>query len=310
MLELGREAGNRGLEAGAAQWAFGDLMELGDTDRADEMLAIEQTIAAELNHPDYLWNAGVHKCVRLLMDGRYDDAAQLAEESLAHGQAARTQTALMMYGVAQFEQARARGGAEALEPLAVAMVEQYPLLPAWRYGLAYVYSLLEQPDAARVQLEVIAANDFDDLLPDANWSIAVGLIIMVCAFVGDAQRAGLLYDMLLPYREYYVMSGMPALSCGSVELFLALAAATTGRWQLADEHFGEAMGRNANGNRAWLVHGEYEHAALLARRGDPRDEQRLRDLLRACLAGATEMGMTRVIDQTRSLAARAGVTLD
>ena len=41
ILQLGRAAGDRGLEFSGAQWAFSDLMELGDTDRADEMLAIE-----------------------------------------------------------------------------------------------------------------------------------------------------------------------------------------------------------------------------------------------------------------------------
>ena len=53
-----------------------------------------------------------------------------------------------------------------------------------------------------------------------------------------------------------------------------------------------------------------EAAALLVRRGDPSDAQRLGQLLRECLDAATEMGMTRVVDQTRSLAAAAGVTLD
>jgi hypothetical protein len=242
------------------------------------------------------------------MDGRYDDAAQLADETLAHGQ--HTETALMMYGVAQFEQTRARGGVEALEPLALAMVEQYPLLPAWRTGLAYVYAMLDQPDDVRAQLEIIAAHDFDDLPADANWPIAVALVIVACAFVGDAERAGRLYDMLLPYREYFVMSGMPAVSWGSAELFLALAAATTDRWQLADEHFARAMERNAqSGNRAWSVHGKYEYARLIAGRGDPNDKPRLRDLLSDCLTGATDMGMTRVVDQTRSLADATGVEL-
>jgi hypothetical protein len=171
--------------------------------------------------------------------------------------------------------------------------------------------MLEKPDDARAQVEVIAANDFDDLPTDANWPIAVGLITIVCAFVGDAERAGRLYDLLLPYREYFVMSGMPALSCGSAELFLALTAGTIGRWQLADEHFALAMERNArSGNRAWSVHGKYEYAALLIRQGDAKDQPRLRELLRECLAGATDMGMTRVVDQTNALAADAGVNLD
>ncbi len=103
ILQLGRTAGDRGLELSGAQWAFGDLMELGDTARADEMLAIELTIATELNRPDYLWHAGVHQCTRVLMDGRYEDAAQLADEVHAHGQAAHIETAFQMYGVEQFE---------------------------------------------------------------------------------------------------------------------------------------------------------------------------------------------------------------
>jgi hypothetical protein len=104
---------------------------------------------------------------------------------------------------------------------------------------------------------------------------------------------------------------MPAISDGSVELFLALAAGTTDRWEVADEHFARAMERNAEiGARAWTVHGKYEYAALLVRRSHEIDAPRLGGLLRECLAGATEMRMTRVVDQTRALAARAGVALD
>jgi len=311
ILQLGRTAGDRGLELSGAQWAFGDLMELGDTARADEMLAIELTIATELHRPDYLWHAGVHQCTRVLMDGRYEDAAQLADEVHAHGQAAHIETAFQMYGVEQFELTRARGGAEALEPLALAMVEQYPLLPAWRCGLAYLYSMLERPDDVEEQLDILAANGFDDLPTDANWMVGVAILTLACASVGDGERAGRLYDMLLPYGDYFVMSGMPALSTGSAELVLALAAGTTNRWELADEHFARSEERNADsGNFAWLVHGKYEYAVLLARRGDPVDAPRLRGLLRECLAGATEMGMTRVVDRTRSLAATAGINLD
>jgi tetratricopeptide (TPR) repeat protein len=311
ILQLGRTVGNRGLELSGAQWAFGDLMELGDAERADEMLSVELTIAAELNRPDYLWHAGVHHCARVLMDGRLDDAARLADEALAYGQAAHIETGLMMYGVEQIELARARGGLEALEPLIADMVEKYPLLPAWRTGLVYLYTMLDRPDDVREQIEVLATDDFAALPVDVNWGIAIVLVIMGCAFVGDRERAGRLYDMLLPYREYFVMSGMPALSSGSAELVLALAAGTSGRWDLADEHFAQAMERNArSGNRAWSVHGKFEYAALLARRDDPRSAQRLGGLLRECLTGAMEMGMTRVVDQTRALAATAGINLD
>jgi tetratricopeptide (TPR) repeat protein len=311
ILQLGRTAGHRGLEFSGAQWAFGDLMELGYTERADEMLATELMIAAELNRPDYLWNVGVHQCTRALMEGRYDEAVRLADEALAHGQAAHIDTALQMYGVQQIDLARARGGVEDLVPLVAGMVERYPLLPAWRTGLVYLSAMLDRPDDVRDQIEILAAEDFADLPTDVNWGIAMAILIMGCAFVGDRERAGRLYEMLLPYREHFVMTGMPALSNGSVELFLALAAGTIGRWDAADEHFARAIERNArSGNHAWSVHGKYEYAVLLARRGDPSDAQRLGDLLRQCLAGGTDMGMTRIVDRTRALADTAGISLD
>jgi hypothetical protein len=212
ILQLGRAAGDRALQFSGAQWAFSDLMELGDTERADEMLATEMTIAAELNRPDLLWIAGVHRCTRVLMEGRYDNGAQLADEALAYGQAAHIETALQMYGVAHIDIARARGGVEELEPLVAGMVEQYPLLPAWRTGLIYLNAMLDRPDDVREQVEILAADDFADLPTDANWGIAVALLIFGCAVVGDQQRAARLYEMLLPYGEYFVIAGLPAIS--------------------------------------------------------------------------------------------------
>ena len=59
--------------------------------------------------------------------------------------------------------------------------------------------------------------------------------------------------------------------------------------------------RNAgSGNRTWLVHGKYEYAALLVRRRQSEDLPRVQGLLRECMAGATDMGMTRVVAQTGS----------
>jgi tetratricopeptide (TPR) repeat protein len=273
------------------------------------MLAIERAIADELNRPDLLWGSRVHECARVLMDGDYDRASRLADEALSYMPS--NETALQMYGVARFELGRARGGLEELEPVVTGMVEQYPLLPAWRTGLVYLYSMLERPDEVRAQLDILAADDFEALPRDANWSVAVAILIASCAYIGDAQRAARLYEMLDPYSDSYTVAGSPALVVGSNELFLALAAATAGRWDTADEHFSRAVeGNTRSGNRPWLVHGNWEYARLLSRRDDHDARDRIRDLLCDCMAGATEMGMTRVVAQTRELAEASGVTLD
>jgi hypothetical protein len=187
------------------------------------------------------------------------------------------------------------------------MVEQWPS-PVWRCGLAYLYAELGRTEEARAQIDILAGDGFDDLPTDGAWLISVGCLIWACAVVGDGERAARLYDLLVPYRDSFVTVPSVALSTGSVELSLAFAAGTTGRWDAADDHFNRAIERNArSGNRAWLAFGRYYYAALLSRRGNREDRPRLQELLRDCLAGATAMGMTRVIDQVRTLAKTVGI---
>jgi tetratricopeptide (TPR) repeat protein len=311
ILRSGREAGNRELEFSGASWAFSDLMELGETARADEMLSIELTIAEELRQRDYLWCVSLHKCTRLLMDGRFDEAERVANDGLAYGEAAQSPTATQMYGVWQFEEGRARGGLEALEPFVASMVDQYPLLPAWRSAIVYLYAMLDRPDDVIPHVDILAADDFGTLSFDSNWLIGMAVLIHACVTIGDRDRCARLYELFLPYRQYQVVVGMPAATVGSAELFLALAAGTVGRWDVADEHFTRAMVANERaGNRLWIVHGKYEYAKLLAGRGDAQDQSHLQALLRDCLAGATDMGMTRVVEQTTSLAESAGFRIE
>jgi hypothetical protein len=311
ILRSGREAGNRELEFSGASWSFSDLMELGESARADEMLSIEATIADELRQPDYWWSASVHKCTRLLMEGRYDAAEQQANNALAYGEAAQSATAIQMYGCWQFEDGRARGGLEALESFVAGMVEQYPLLPAWRSALVYLYAMLDRPDDIVPHLDILAADDFATLPFDSNWLIGIAVLIYACVTIGDRDRCARLYELLLPFRQYQVTVGMPAATVGSAELPLALAAGTVGRWDVANDHFTRAMAANERArNRIWIVHGKFEYARLLARRADPTDDPGIRQLLHDCLADATEMGMTRVVEQTKSLAESADFTVE
>jgi hypothetical protein len=246
------------------------------------------------------------------MEGRYDEAEHLANNALTYGEAAQSATAIQMYGVWQLEEGRARGGLEALEPFVAGMVEQYPLLLGWRSAIVYLYALLDRPDDIIIpHLDILAAEDFGTLPFDSNWLIAIAVLIHACVTIGDRDRCARLYELFLPFRQYQVTVGMPAATVGSAELPLALAAGTVGRWDVADDHFTRAMAANQRaGNRIWIVHGKYEYARLLARRAEPKDQPRIRELLRDCLAGATDMGMTRVIEQTRELADSAGVTLE
>jgi hypothetical protein len=197
-----------------------------------------------------------------------------------------------MYGVIQIAMRRLRGGLEEMVPLIEAMVEEYPLVPAWRSGLAYVYRELEQVDRAREQLEFLATDHFAPLPRDGNWIVGAAILSTVCHLVGDRQRAADLYDQFSQFRDDLVPAGLPADILGSAHHFLMLLAATTADWDRFEEHASEALARHeAMSALPWLATTQVEVANVLASRGFDGDADRAAQLVSAALATCAELGM-------------------
>jgi hypothetical protein len=135
------------------------------------------------------------------------------------------------------------------------MVEQYPLIPAWRSGLAYIYRELGRAEEARKQLEVLAADDFSTIPRDGNWMVAMAILSLVCHLVDDKERAAVLYDLLSPFEEFVVLAGLPADALGSTHHFLMLLAATLRRWEDLERHAHEALTRHEEMRRSRTFRG-------------------------------------------------------
>ena len=82
-------------------------------------------------------------------------------------------------------------------------VERYPARwPAWRCVLASVYAELDRRrDDARRELEALARNSFADLPRDWLWLGSIAILSEVVAFLDDARRSELLYELLLPFAD-------------------------------------------------------------------------------------------------------------
>jgi class 3 adenylate cyclase/tetratricopeptide (TPR) repeat protein len=292
MLALAEESGDRNNEASARSWLFIDLIEQGDVRGATEQAARELALAEELRQPELRWGALIHTSALAALAGRLDEALQLADEALAIGERVGIQSAAQMYGVIQIAMRRLRGGLEEMVPLIEAMVEEYPLVPAWRSGLAYVYRELEQVDRAREQLEFLATDHFASLPRDGNWIVGAAILSTVCHLVGDRQRAADLYDQFSQFRDDLVPAGLPADILGSAHHFLMLLAATTADWDRFEEHASEALARHeAMSALPWLATTQVEVANVLASRGFDGDADRAAQLVSAALATCAELGM-------------------
>jgi tetratricopeptide (TPR) repeat protein len=113
----------------------------------------------------------------------------------------------------------------------------------------------------------------------------------VCAYLGDVERAGTLYGLLLPYAARNALTPQE-LCFGSVARGLGLLAATRGEWEAAAAHFEAALELNDRmGARPWLAHTQHDYGRMLLRRDAPGDRDRAQELLASAKALAGELGM-------------------
>src|SRR5207245_615504 len=118
----------------------------------------------------------------------------------------------------------------------------------------------------------------------------------LCATVGDAESAAILYEKLLPHAgRISVLSH--AVSCrGSVSHALGELAATLGRTDDAIRHFANALEVHERmGARPLVAWTQIAYARALLVRDGPGDEERAANLLGRALATARELGMNALV---------------
>jgi class 3 adenylate cyclase len=167
--------------------------------------------------------------------------------------------------------------------------------------LALVCSELAREEEARAEFEHLARNDFSDLPADQFWLYCVAALSEVCASLGDAGRAAILYDHLRPYARRGVMLGAMAFH-GSASRHLGLLATTLSRWEEAEQHFQDALEMHAKmGAPSWLARTQHDYANMLLARGSPDDGEKALALVGEALETAQELGMSRLVEQALAL---------
>jgi tetratricopeptide (TPR) repeat protein len=162
---------------------------------------------------------------------------------------------------------------------------------SWTPGLALMYSELGQTDKAQAIFEQLAANEFMDIPLDAVWPASITFLAEVCASLGDRRRAEILYRLLSPYKGYAVVASEWA-CLGAGSRFLGQLAATMGQWQVAEEHFEEALEMNVRmGARPWLAHSQHQYARMLLARSAAGDIEGARRLLDEAETISRQLGM-------------------
>jgi class 3 adenylate cyclase len=292
MLRVAEAANAKELLHYAALWRAYCALEFGDMPTTDAEIDTCVRLADELQQPFLLCATIALRAARALMQSRFADSERLAQQGLAIGQRMQTENAAGVFGLQMFTLRREQGRLKELEPVVRYFVQQHTVAGTWRPGLALIYSELGRTQEARVEFEHLARYDFADFPRDGLWMACMSYLTDVCTFLGDRNRASILYQLLLPYAGRTVVIGFAAACYGSLSRYLGALATTLTRWEEAARHFEDALAMNARMEaRPWLAHTQHQYATMLLARDQPGDREKARDLLKAALLTARELGM-------------------
>jgi tetratricopeptide (TPR) repeat protein len=309
LIRLAGEARDEWLAAEGHLWRVGCCLEIGDMAAVDREIEGQERSADNARHALLRWLAALNRGACAFLEGRLDECDALMAQTIeSDSEMLLTETVRM--GLQGFRNLllEQRGRAHELIPTVCSLAAAFPQIPLWRSALAGYRVAVGETEAARRDLEALAVNDFRDVPRDMMWMYVLCRLCEVVSFLGDAERAGTLYDLLLPYAHRCATVGVAAASRGSVARSLGLLATVLARYDDAERHFEAALQMNTRIRaRVWVAHTQHDYARMLVARDRPGDREKATALAAQALATAREVGMKPLEANVMDLQAAAGL---
>jgi DNA-binding SARP family transcriptional activator len=296
LLRAAREASDVELTLQGHVWLVVDLLEQGDRKGVEAQIEAFTVGAQRLRQPLYLWNAGIWHSMIALLDGRLEEADQLASSALSGGIRSEGVTAPQYYAAQMMGIRREQCRLAELEGPARELVASNPGRAAWRAGLATLLLDDGRDDDARAELAALARDGLAAIPQDGDWMLVAALTADLAASLQDAERAEQLYELVAPYADTNVVIGLGAACLGSTSRYLGRLALTMDRRSDAVDHLRAAMAANASlGAVVQLAHTQVDLARAL---GPGAEAEQLAGL---AAATAAERGLALVARRVAGL---------
>jgi tetratricopeptide (TPR) repeat protein len=293
-----REAGDKERAVEAEVHSSAVLLELGRIAEYREAIDAAGVLADELRQPAQRWFVTAAKANLALLEGRSSEAEMHIEAALRFGRRSHPFEAIACSRIELFALRREDGRLGEMEQELRRSLHEYRTRPVFGCLLAALFAELDDMDQSRAVFEGLAAAGFSDIPLNNDFLLSTTLLVEVAAFVGDTDRAVLLYDLLLPYRGLVVDTF--EWSTGAVDRYLGLAAETAGDPEGAIEHLRAALELNTRlGALPFAARSERDLARLLRARDAPGDRDKAIELQRAALETAGRLGMATTAARIR-----------
>jgi eukaryotic-like serine/threonine-protein kinase len=291
----------------AHEMRFTALLEMGDTVALTSEVNTYRALAEKWGEQFGIverFNAAL-----ALLKGDFNDAERQIEELWRHARRRQDPALLTCAGYleefiateqAQIDPAR-------LESTRKAQIALSPSIAiVGRVGLALLYAATGRRAEAEAELESLAKDDFAAIPRNWNWLANFCWLALVCIGVNDVERAGFIYESLLPYASRNATIGWGDMSYGCVGRFLGMLAWKIGKLEEAQTHFEQALRfEQRMGSRLWAAYTQFEYGRMLFKRHHPGDSEAARNLIQQALDAASNIGLKLLEMRAAALVAKA-----
>ena len=259
---------------------------------ADRALTLLRAALAEHRHLAMSYVVSAVDVMLAIRAGALERAEQLAEESASLGRQAGDLDVLGWYGAHLVTIRFFQGRGEELLPMLQELVASPELSEpndAFLGALATAASMTGDSWTATSALRRLCRPNLVALRHNSLWLVTVFGAVLAARLLGDRDVAAEAYELLVPFAELPVTASFAITCMGSAHYPLAVAAATLERWDVAVDHFRQAMAANeALGHRPAHVLSEAGLGEALAVTGEAAESARC---IARAQAAATALGM-------------------
>lgn len=274
-------------------------MEAGEVAVADRCLDKAEQLADELGQPTLRWLAMILRANRVLSVGLIRESEHVAAQAFELGRSAGHPDAFLYYGIHSFNVRFERGNLSEIADDVIRIADTNPGVLSIRATVALLYSETDQLDKARTAFESVV-DELGSVPREASWPRAVTQAALTCARLQDRRRAAVLLDLLTPYADQMICTGLSW--AGSFDHYAGILVAVLGRLDEADARLAHAESAHALvPTPIWLARSRLERGRVLLARGGADDVERAGDLLSQALSTAGEFGLRGVERSAASL---------
>lgn len=280
------------------------MLELADIASVHRELATCARLALDLRQPYNHWLVASTRVCVALAEGRLPDVVGLAHNARELGEKAQSANAALFHDVQLAHLCWLRGDFQQRMQIVRRTGENHPLLTSTIHvARAQTFAAQGMGDATRSEFERIAVDDFAGLPRNVASAMSLAYLTEACGFLGDAQRAAQLYQMLLPFQHRLIVL-VPVACYGPASHYLGLLSATMEDADGARRHFEDAIELSTRlGMKQFLARTQLAYAELQVDQGGYGSAPR--ELLEQSLETCKSLDMPVLADRARAMLERS-----